>query len=230
MALYAIGDLHLSNHVGKPMDVFGDNWVKHDDKIKKDWCNRVKEGDTVLIPGDISWAMNFDEARGDLEWIEELPGSKILIKGNHDYWWNSVSKLNSSFKNLYFLQNNFFNYKDYAICGTRGWTCPNDKRFTQHDKKIYYREVNRLKLSLDKAVMANYEKIIVIMHYPPTNDEFEPSLFTEIFKTYGVETVVYGHLHGRESYGMGLQGRHDGTSYHLASCDYLDFKLLKIIK
>ena len=228
MALYAIADLHLSKSVDKPMDIFGENWKDHDEKIRSDWCKRVGPNDTVLIAGDISRAMHFREAKADLKWIGELPGRKILIKGNHDYWWKSISKLRDAFNNIEFLQNNFFSYKDYAICGSRGWVCPNDKKFTQHDEKIYKREVHRLKLSLEAAEKHNYKKKIVMLHYPPTNDKFEPSQFTELITNYGVEVVVYGHLHGPEGFGAGIEGQHNGISYHLVSCDFLDFKLLKI--
>lgn len=229
MALYAIGDLHLSNHVHKPMDIFGSKWVGHDDKIKKDWLINVKEEDTVLIPGDISWGMNIEEAKPDIEWISELPGRKILLKGNHDYWWSSISKLKATFPTIDFLQNNFFTYKDYGICGTRGWISPNDKKFTKQDEKIYLREIHRLTLSLEAAKKANCEKIIVMLHYPPTNDEFETSLFIDTFQKYNVEMVVYGHLHGEEAYDAGLKGEHGGITYHLASCDFLGFKLLKLL-
>ena len=230
MALYAIADLHLSNYVNKPMDIFGPHWARHDEKIKEDWLSRLKDEDVILIPGDISWAMNLQEAMIDLKWIAQLPGRKILLKGNHDYWWASISKLNNIFPNMNFLQNNFFPYKDYAICGTRGWVCPNSKKFTQQDEKVYQREVKRLKLSLEEAVKTNFKKIIVMLHYPPTNDEFEASLFTEVIKAYDVEIVVYGHLHGKDAYDAGLKGEHDGIIYHLVSSDFLDFRLLKILE
>ncbi|SDK08459.1 metallophosphoesterase [Natronincola ferrireducens] len=228
MALYAIGDLHLSNDVDKPMDVFGEHWTMHAMKIKENWLRKVKSDDTVLIPGDISWGMNMEEATKDLQWIEALPGKKILLKGNHDYWWGSISRLNNSFNNMEFLQNNFFTYEDYAICGTRGWICPNPYRFTKQDEKIYHREIHRLRLSLDAAKLKGYNKIIGMLHYPPTNDLQQTSLFTEAFEAYNVDTVIYGHLHGEESYEGGLQGVHQGISYHLVSCDYLDFNLFRI--
>ncbi|SET15857.1 hypothetical protein SAMN05660297_01536 [Natronincola peptidivorans] len=228
MALYAIGDLHLSNYVDKPMDIFGPHWENHHEKIRQSWWDTVRAEDTVLIPGDISWGMNMQEAMADLQWIEKLPGKKILIKGNHDYWWSSISILNSTFSNMHFIQNNYFVYEDYAICGTRGWITPNSNKFSQRDEKIYHREIHRLRLSLEAAKAAGYKKYIGMLHYPPTNDEKEPSLFTEVFKAYDVEIVVYGHLHGEDAYGAGLMGPHNETTYHLVSCDYLDFQLLKI--
>lgn len=229
MSLYAIGDLHLSNYVNKPMEVFGSHWTKHDEKIKEHWIRTVKDGDTVLIPGDISWAINMKEAMPDLKWIEDLPGKKILLKGNHDYWWSSISRLNSSFNTMEFLQNNYFTYEDYAICGTRGWLSPNNNSFTSQDEKIYHREVHRLRLSLETAKQDGYTKIICMLHYPPTNELHEPSLFTKTFKEYNVNTVIYGHLHGKDFYRYSLHGNHDGITYHLVSCDYLDFKLFKIL-
>ena len=150
----------------------------------------------MLIAGDISWSMSIDEGMSDLEWIHKLPGKKILIKGNHDYWWSSITKLNSLYSDIDFIQNNFFNYKDFAICGTRGWNCPGSARFTTHDEKIYDRELIRLRLSLDEAVKKGYTKIIVMLHYPPTNDKFEETEIIRILKEYNVDRVIYGHLHG----------------------------------
>ncbi|WP_026478741.1 metallophosphoesterase [Alkaliphilus transvaalensis] len=229
MALYAIADLHLSGSVDKPMDVFGEHWLFHYEKIQKNWLEQVTEEDTVLIAGDISWAMKMEEAMVDLEWIHRLPGRKILIRGNHDYWWASIKKLNQLFDNLDFMQNNYYTYEDYAICGTRGWTCPNPFKFTEQDNKLYLREGQRLRASLDMAQKAGYSKLIVMLHYPPTNDHFEPSLFTEILEEFRVEKVVYGHLHGEDSYKAGITGLHNNVEYHLVSCDYLDFDLMKLI-
>lgn len=210
------------------MDVFGDNWYLHHDKIKDNWLELVKEEDTVLIAGDISWSMKMEDGMKELDWIDQLPGRKIIIKGNHDYWWGSITKLNSLYENMDFIQNNFFTYEDYAICGTRGWICPGTERFEDKDLKIYKREVNRLKLSLDSAREAGYMKIIAMLHYPPTNERFEDSAFTDLFKEYSVEKVIYGHLHGPFYYKL-LNGERDGIEYFLTSCDYLDFKLIKLM-
>lgn len=229
MALFAIGDLHLSFALEKPMDIFGGQWENHTEKVKEAWVEYIKEADTVLIPGDISWALRFEEAREDLEWISQLPGRKIFVKGNHDYWWQTISKLNGSYDNMYFLQNTFYKYEDYAICGTRGWLCPNSTNFTQHDQKIYLREINRLKNSLDQAVKNNMSKIIVVMHYPPTNEKFEASGFTELAETYKVEKVIYAHIHGKNYFHTGLKGARNGVEYHLVSCDYLQCRPLKIL-
>lgn len=229
MSLYAIGDLHFSTAVNKPMNIFGDNWDNHEEKIINSWKSEVNEEDTVLIVGDTSWAINMNEAEADLNIIHNLPGKKIYVKGNHDYWWTTVAKLNKLYDDMSFLQNNFYQYEEYAICGTRGWICPNDVKFTEDDEKIYKREAHRLKLSLDAAKKAGFKKIIVITHYPPTNDKLDPSLFTEIYESYGVEKVVYGHLHGKESFKMGLKGIRNEVEYNLVSCDYVDFNLIKIM-
>ncbi|GKX28938.1 ser/threonine protein phosphatase [Vallitalea longa] len=225
--IYAIGDLHLGFSNDKPMNVFGKNWDKHYIKIKEDWERRVKDDDLVLVPGDISWAMKLEEAKKDIDFIKRLPGRKILVKGNHDYWWSSLNKVSTMYKELEFIQNNSIIYNDIAICGTRGWICPNKVKFTEDDEKLYYREVNRTKIALDNA-RKHADKIYVMTHFPPTNDKLEPSEFTKLYDEYNVDKVIYGHLHGKESFKMGLQGIRDDVEYILVSCDYLDFKL-KII-
>lgn len=229
MSIYAIGDLHFSTAVNKPMDIFGDNWASHEEKIIESWKIQVKEEDIVLIVGDTSWAINMEQAEMDLNIIHELPGEKLYVKGNHDYWWTTVTKLNKLYDDMKFLQNNFYECGEYVICGTRGWICPNDVKFDEDDEKIYKREAHRLKLSLDAAKKSKNNKIIVMTHYPPTNDKLEDSLFTEIYEQYGVEKVIYGHLHGKESFKMGLKGERKGVEYILVSCDYTDFKLVKIM-
>lgn len=228
MALYAISDLHLALNVDKPMDIFGEHWYKHDEKVKENWLNKIKQEDTILIAGDISWSMKTDESKEDLDWIHALPGRKIIVKGNHDYWWGSISKLNSMYSDMHFIQNNFFTYEDWAICGTRGWTCPGGDKFNTHDNKIYSREQIRLKLSLDNAKKAGYDKIICMIHYPPTNEKFEESAFTEIFKEYKVNKVVYGHLHG-PSLGRVLNHEWEGIEYIMTSCDFINFDPIRIL-
>ena len=228
MELYAISDLHLAFNNDKPMDIFGEKWFKHDEKIKNNWLSKIDEKDTILIAGDISWAMKESESMADLEWIENLPGKKIISKGNHDYWWNSITKLNSKFENTKFLQNNYYVYGDYAICGSRGWICPGTDRFTEKDEKIYLRELIRLRLSLDAAKNAGFNKFIVMIHYPPTNEKFEESDFVKIFKEYNVEKVIYGHLHGPALHRV-LNGERDGVEYVMTSADYIDFNPVKII-
>lgn len=228
MALYAISDLHLALNTNKPMDIFGQHWYKHDEKIKENWIEKIREDDYVLIGGDISWGMKQEDSKEDLEWIHSLPGIKFLIRGNHDYWWGSISKLNKMYDNMKFIQNNFFVYKDWAICGTRGWICPGNDKFGEKDKKIYAREQIRLRLSLDEAKKAGYEKIICMLHYPPTNESFEDSAFTEIFEEYKVEKVIYGHIHGL-ALNRVLDECRNGIEYIMTSSDYLRFNPIKIL-
>ncbi|MCT4584896.1 MAG: metallophosphoesterase [Peptostreptococcaceae bacterium] len=229
MSLFAIGDLHMSNKNKKPMDIFGENWINHKEKIFQDWKKKVCINDTVLIVGDTSWAMNMEEAKYDLDEINELPGKKIIIKGNHDYWWTSIKKLNSMYDDMNFIQNNYFIYQDYAICGSRGWICPNNNKFDDKDEKIYLREIIRIENSIKEAKKQGFEKFIIMTHYPPTNDNFDESKFIKLYKDYDVKKVIYGHLHGKESFSGGIKGNLDDIEYHLVSCDYLDFKLKQIL-
>ena len=228
MGLYAIGDLHFSTAVNKPMDIFGDNWDNHQQKIIDNWKNTIKEDDTVILLGDTSWAINLREVKLDLDIIDSLPGNKYLIKGNHDYWWTTVTNLNKMYENMKFMQTNFYTYGEYAICGGRGWICPNDFKFDKEDEKIYKREVNRIRLSLESAKKQGFEKIIVVTHYPPTNDALDDSEFTKLYEEFKVEQVVYGHLHGKESFKMGLREPRNNIEYTLASCDYTNFELIKL--
>lgn len=228
MALYAISDLHLALNGEKPMDIFGQHWSKHDEKIKENWIKRIKEEDTVLIAGDISWSMKMEEGLMDLEWIHNLPGRKIISKGNHDYWWTTISKLRNLYDDMDFIQNNYYTYENWAICGTRGWICRGATGFTSHDEKIYNRENIRLTLSLEQAVKDGYKDIIVMMHYPPKFNETQETLYTETFKKYGVKKVIYGHLHGA-GLKNALNGVYDGIEYIMTSCDFLDFDPIKIL-
>jgi predicted phosphohydrolase len=227
MGLYAISDLHLALSGDKPMHVFGEHWLNHDEKIKNNWISKISSDDTVLIGGDISWSMKMEEGLKELEWIHKLPGRKILIKGNHDYWWTSITKLNSLYEDMKFIQNNFFTYEEYAICGSRGWICPGGENFTSKDEKIYSREVIRLKLSLEAAVKAGYKNIIAMIHYPPTSEKCSDTEFTKLFKEYKVEKVIYGHLHG-PSLSKVFEGNIDGIEYMLTSADYIGFDPIKI--
>lgn len=228
MALFAISDLHLGFDLDKPMDIFGDNWEKHEEKIKENWMELISEDDLVLIAGDISWGINEKESLNDLNWVECLPGKKIISKGNHDFWWGSITKLNKMYERTKFIQNNYYTYGEYAICGTRGWICPGSDKFTEKDEKIYQRELIRLRLSLDAAKKDGYDKYIVMLHYPPTNEKFEESDFIKICKEYNVSKVIYGHLHGK-ALGRVYNGIHDGIEYIMTSSDYLDFCPKKIL-
>lgn len=228
MGLYAISDLHLALSSDKPMDIFGKQWYKHDEKIKENWLKSIGENDTVLIAGDISWSMKMEEGIKDLEWVHNLPGKKVLVKGNHDYWWSSITKLNKLYDDMFFIQNNFFSYEDYAVCGTRGWILPSSENFTIHDEKIYAREVIRLKLSLDEAYKAGYRKFIVITHYPASNENMEDTEFTKIFERYSVDIVIYGHLHGPVLKNIKNYNK-NGVSYIMTSCDFIDFNPIKLL-
>lgn len=227
--IYAIADLHLSLSGKKPMDVFGDNWKNHTEKIKKAWCEQVCDTDLVILPGDLSWGMKLEEADIDLKWIISLPGRKLLVKGNHDYWWQSISRLQNMYQDrgLHFLQNDVYYEGDIAICGTRGWVCPGSDLYHEEDEKIYIREVNRLRSSLEFVKDKNM-KIIVAMHYPPTNEHHDESDFIKLFKEYGVSKVIYGHLHGEDYYDYSYRGIIDNIEYQLVSADYLNFRPLRI--
>ena len=230
MAIYAISDLHLSLGIGKQMDIFGDNWVKHEEKIKKNWMSKVKNEDLVLLPGDFSWAMYLEETVRDFEFINDLPGKKILLKGNHDYWWTTLKKIRkfleeNNFKNIDFLYNNSYFFENKIIAGTRGWSEQEEK-----PEKIIKRENIRLKLSLEDGInkYGSDKEIIVCMHYPPFNsyDEIELN-FIKTMKQYHVKKCVYGHIHG-EGKKEAKQGIIDGIDIQMVSSDYLGFDLIQL--
>ena len=231
MAIYAIGDLHLSldERIEKPMDVFGRSWADHDARLKANWIETVDPDDIVIVCGDISWGLRLDEAMADLKFIEELPGKKIITKGNHDLWWVSIGKLNSISEELVFLQNTaYITPEGVGICGTRGWICPGTDGFDSHDQKIYQRELLRLEMSIRDAINRGAKELIVSLHYPPSNDKFQESGFTEMLSKYNVKTCIYGHLHGREAFKNGYKGSWDGVEYKLVSLDYVDATPVKI--
>lgn len=230
MDLYCISDLHLSLSSDKPMDVFGDNWIGHFEKISAYFKENITDDDVVLIAGDTSWGMSVDEALPDLKAIDALPGRKYVIRGNHDYWWSSYAKISSlGLKTITFIQNNAFRYDGFVFCGTRGWTVPEDKT-SDDDKKIFDREVIRLKLTLDaaKKISLDGDEIILMMHYPPFNSMIEDSAFTDIIGSYGVSKVIYGHLHGKNARFAPVVDKR-GIKYYLTSCDFLNFTPLKLI-
>ncbi|MDD3921874.1 MAG: metallophosphoesterase [Eubacteriales bacterium] len=221
MRVFAIADLHLSGAVDKPMDIYGSAWDRHPFRMEKAWRECVQETDVVLIPGDISWAMHMEDALVDLRYLHTLPGVKILLRGNHDYWWNSVSKLRARLpESMRAIQNDSLVLQDTCIGGTRGWVCPGSAGFEACDQKIYDREVKRLELSLSS--MPQVKNRIVMLHYPPFNERREPSGFTELLERYEIATVVYGHLHGKSCKGA-FCGERNGVHYQLVSADHLDF-------
>lgn len=230
LSIYAISDLHLALGTNKPMDIFGESWNNHLTKIELDWKSKAKVDDVILLPGDLSWAMNIKETYLDFKYLNNLPGKKILLKGNHDYWWTTVTSmkrymLENKFENINFLYNNSYQYEDYIICGTRGW---NNTESTE-DEKIYKREQQRLKLSIEDGIRkyGRERKIIVCMHYPPFNKIQCEEGFIKIMKQYNVAQCVYGHLHG-SSQNEAKEGNIDGIDFKLVSCDYTDFKLIKL--
>lgn len=240
MALYALGDLHLSFQADKPMDAFGRVWKNHERKIEKYVNKIVKPEDTLVLTGDHSWGKRLPECREDLTFIERLPGRKILLRGNHDMFWDAkkTERLNEEYRGrLFFLQNNFAVYQDYALVGTKGYTFEGpfyldrwgnitgwDEKREEHAKKLVTREMERLRESFRQAEAAGYREFILFLHYPPTNILEETSPFTEIAEEYKVSAVVYSHCHGESRFGDSIRGMYHGIPYMLVSGDYLNFR------
>lgn len=223
MALYAIGDLHLCLGAPKPMDVFGGAWVGYMDKLKQGF-SRVTDEDTVILLGDLSWALDLPSAKADFAWINEIPGKKIVLKGNHDYWWSTAAKFakfceEHGFENISLLNNNAYSYGDYAICGTRGWFFE-EERSGQHDEKVFKRELIRLEASLKAA--GEKEKL-VFLHYPPRYKGYECDEILELLRVYEVRRCFYGHLHGG-SHKLAMEGLWDGVEFRLVAADYIEFE------
>ena len=230
MKIYSISDLHLDINNTKPMSVFGPVWQNYIDSIVEDWNSKVKDEDVVVLAGDFSWAMKLEEVEADLQWLDNLKGYKILIRGNHDYWWKSPSSIRKMLpKNTYVLQNDAIKLGDYIFCGNRGWIIPEGQYNTGENQKIYSREVCRLELSLQNAkkLQTGSEKIIFITHYPPFNVKREPSDFTRLLEQYEVYKVIFGHLHGYIHPKMYFN-EINGIKYYLTSCDAVKNKLVEI--
>lgn len=231
MTVYAIGDLHLPGGLDKPMAVFGAHWEGHFDKIAADWRARVTDEDIVLLPGDTSWAMRLEDAAGDLAAIGALPGTKILLRGNHDYWWSSLSRVRAMLpKGMYALQNDALKLGGAVFCGSRGWTLPQSAGDAENTR-LYERELQRLKLSLDCAVRkrAPGDVLIVLTHYPPLGEGAAETPVSAMLRAYGVDCAVYGHLHGASLRGAST-GEVGGVAYHCVSCDGLGFRLREIAR
>ena len=230
MAIYTISDLHLSLGMDKPMDIFGDNWENHEKKIRSNWIKKVKENDLVLLPGDFSWATYIEDAKKDFEYLNQLPGKKLLLKGNHDYWWGSLTKMRkfleeNNFKNIDFIYNNSYLWENKIIVGTRGWAEQEGS-----PEKIIRRENVRLQLSLQDGITkyGDDKEIIVCMHYPPfTKYEEETLSFVKTMKKYNVKTCIYGHIHG-EAGKDAIQGEINGIKYIMTSSDQINFDLIKL--
>ena len=230
MRVFAVSDLHLSGFAPKPMDIFGDKWTGHWDKIQADWSSRVSKEDVVLIPGDISWAMKLSEASVDLKQVCAMPGKKIILRGNHDYWWSSLSQVEALLTNeTYIIQNNSISFGDFVFAGSRGWHFPEYKTYDKEtDEKLYLREAARLELSLAHAKKNCPDKeLVCMMHFPPSDSTGTKTLFTDLLEKYSAKIVVYGHLHSVNSSNL-LAGNLRGVGYTLVACDYTGFRLARI--
>ena len=225
MSVFAIADLHLSFAPGidKPMDIYGVRWYNHAERLEKNWMDMIKDDDTVIVAGDISWALKLEDAEYDLDWLDKLPGHKVLYKGNHDLWWNGITKLNNMYDNITFVQNDCFVAEGLVICGTRGWLTPDNDDFKESDEKIYRRELLRMQSSLSagkkhlEAMCAADGKndflgesgrdssmrdseMIAVMHFPPVSKALAFSGFQQLFEDYGIRRVFYGHIHGEDGF------------------------------
>lgn len=232
MKVFAISDLHLSINNPKPMDIFGMKWDNYVEKICADWNGRVKEDDIVLIAGDISWAMALENAVPDLQFIGALPGNKVILRGNHDYWWKSISAVRAVLpQKMYAVQNDALRMGDCVVCGSRLWTVPEtaEAHETEQDKKIYLREAERLKMSLAAAAKLKREgdRVICMTHYPPFNLALCDSDYTRLIGESKIEACVYGHLHGYNTRKAGVIIK-DEVKYILTSCDLAGNKLVEI--
>lgn len=234
MSIFTIGDLHLSFNEDKPMDIFGDNWANHDEKIKTNWIENVNENDLVILPGDFSWSMYLEDTYKDFSYLNSLPGKKLLLKGNHDYWWTTVTSMRrfleeKDFKNIDFIYNNSYEFENCVITGTRGWSQSNE----EEDQKLSKREALRLELSIQDAIKkyGNEKEILVFMHYPPILNsnviQNERNEYINIMNKYNVKKCYYGHLHA-SAIKDAVEGQHFGIDFKLVSADGLNFKLLKI--
>ena len=228
MALYAIGDLHLCLGAPKPMDIFGGAWTGYMDKLKNGMAC-ITENDTTILLGDLSWALDLNSSKADFAWINEIPGKKIILKGNHDYWWSTAAKFykfceENGFHDMYILNNNFFEYEDWAICGTRGWFFE-EERSGQHDEKVFKRELIRLESSLKAA---GDRRKMVFLHYPPRYKGYECREILDLLEKYEVRRCFYGHLHGG-SHKLAMEGQWDSVEFRLVAADYIGFKPYPVI-
>ena len=230
MAIYVIADLHLSFSQDKPMSIFGENWEGHSEKIKNNWISKVKPEDTVVLPGDFSWAMYLQDTYKDFEYLNSLPGKKLLLKGNHDYWWTTVTNMRNfleenKFKNIDFIYNNSYLVENKILTGTRGWNLLD----TENSSKMIKRESIRLQLAIEDGIKkyGDDKEIIVFMHYPPISNTNKKLEFLKILKQYDIKRCYYGHLHGK-SHQDAVEGIVDGIEFKLISADYLNFDVIKV--
>lgn len=230
MNIYSISDLHLSINSNKPMDIFGPVWDNAFEKIKQDWEEKVKDDDIVLLCGDLSWAMKLEDAKEDIMFLDKLKGKKIIIKGNHDYWWQSITRLRNILPRDFFaIQNDAVKIGNYIFFGTRGWLIPEGKQKSEENLKIFNREVERLKLSVScaKKLQNEGDILICLTHFPPFNSKLDDNPFTEILESNEVSCVIFGHLHSNKG-GYRLKTTKNKVEYFLTSCDLVDNKLIKI--
>ena len=227
--IFAISDLHLPGGDDKSMDLFGQHWQDHFDKIREDWIQRVRPQDLVLLPGDISWAMRLEDAVPDLLAIGNLPGTKVMIKGNHDYWWSSLIRVRAALPDHFFaVQNDAVLIGETLVCGARGWTMPGGDDNQPDTERIYNRELIRLELSLQQAQRKRTDQRLVVMcHFPPCNSRGDDSPVTQLMEQYGADDVVYGHLHG-PACASGFSGQKNKVRYWFASCDCVQFRLQEL--
>ena len=228
MALYAIGDLHLSLGTDKPMDVFGGAWVGYVDKLREGLA-QIRAEDTTVLLGDLTWSLDLPGAREDFAFINQIPGRKIILKGNHDYWWTTATKFYKfceaeGFENMYVLNNNAYEYEDIAICGTRGWFFEEDAAEGSHNDKIFKRELIRLETSLKAA---GDKPKVCFLHYPPRYRGYECPEILALLKQYDVQACYYGHLHA-ESHKLAIEGSFDGTDFHLCAADFINFTPIRV--
>ncbi|MBD5584903.1 MAG: serine/threonine protein phosphatase [Clostridia bacterium] len=231
MKIFSISDLHLSGLSNKPMDVFGTGWENHFEKIKKSWQSVVSDDDVVLIAGDTSWGTTLEEGLFDINSLKGLKGKKVFIRGNHDFWWNGITKLRRSAPDdtFFFLQNDCIKIEDVVICGSRGWTCPGSSDYSDKDERLYLREAERFKLCFKEVekVRGENDKLIAMIHYPPFSQKSPQTKFTELFEEYRADKVVFGHIHG-EAY-FPYRTVKNGIEYVLTSCDKVAFTLQRIL-
>lgn len=230
MKVFAISDLHLSTSVDKPMDIFGEKWQNYWDKVKTDWQEKVSDDDIVLMAGDFSWAMRMSEALSDFALFDGLKGKKVILRGNHDYWWNTIGQVRAALPNgFYALQNDCLRFGDLLICGTRGWIVPDGNNLTAEDNKIFLREVERMKLSLAamEKERSETDKVVCMMHFPPFNGRRDDSEFIRLLIENDIRTVVYGHLHGKDCR-IDKYVKKFGIDFWLTSADIVDFQLTEI--
>jgi len=228
MTIWALADPHLGQAVQKPMDIFGPGWERHAERMAENWRATVGDGDWVLVPGDISWAMRLDDALVDLRFLDDLPGRKVLLKGNHDYWWTSRAKVEAILPpTLRLLQNDSVDLGNgVGLVGARGWTPPGAPRATMQDEKIYHREVARFALSL-KSAEGRFDRIIAMLHYPPIYQGQDETEFVALMRAAAVEVCLYGHLHG-DDHRYAVNGDRDGIRYFFVAADAIDFTPVRV--